>query len=224
MVHLFFFHFFSAIGHNSTNACWFRIFVVLLECHIKHANWLYGCFDAPPLLTWLWVVRKGSILPRGQAPKITQSKFPDGEFMENPSRIRNRVDLRFRSQRWILVPSNGGFLQWLCSISCDSPGRRQKTVSWRWFQNPQASFWCSVWVETEFERNVSFILFFGKDGSHWLWNFLNRDFPWLGRSIWNLSNHWKRILMEWPCGLEWHRGGSVWGWITICRKWSRSLV
>lgn len=30
-------------------------------------------------------------------------------------------------------------------------------------------FWCLVWVETEFERNVSFILFFGKDGSPWIW-------------------------------------------------------
>ena len=52
---------------------------------------------------------------------------------------------RFRSQRWILVPSNGGFLQWLCSISCDSPGRRQKIVSWHVLalvvESSEACFW-----------------------------------------------------------------------------------
>ena len=80
---------------------------------------------------------------------------------------------RFRSQRWILVPSNGGFLQWLCSISCDSPGRRQKIVSWHVLALvvESSSMFLDVWFELKlnWKETLPSSFSLGKDGSPWIW-------------------------------------------------------
>ena len=66
-------------------------------------------------------------------------------------------------------------------------------------------FGCLVWVETELERNVAFILFFGKR-----------------RITLNLNHDFAKVSKT--CRRFSQRSGSPSGWIIICRKWSRSLV